>query len=400
MLDMVMAKVKAETANESEGMPFTPDQLVKVWGDMAAQVQNLSFTIQLGKTSLLIQEYVCVEPNTAMAKAMKAVPAGQKAGLDRLPNLPYVLACGLLPQAKMQTEQEMQDMVLKLVAAGMTKNANVPEATAKKITDQIAAISKTWTEQVTAVQFVVGGAPENTGAFGAAAVISCKESAKVRASLADCTDLATSLLAAMGEEEPDLAKLTVSYAKDAEKAGSASVDVIEFTHPSLAELGDEEKEGMKKVLGEDKIRILMSVPDEKTVVVAFGGGTAMLEEALKTAKGGGPIAKDAGVVEAMKVMPKQPTMVLVLDAAHLMDVARKAADALSAPIPPIALTGKTPIAIGGGVSDDMVHVVIYVPNDLVKDVVNTVKMFLTGMGGGAEPGPSRARPAPKGGESF
>ena len=91
---------------------------------------------------------------------------------------------------------------------------------------------------------------------------------------------------------------------------------------------------------------------------------------------------------------KQPQMVMMLDAAHALTVAKKVAEALGQQLPPIELTCKTPLAIGAGVTGSLAHVVVFIPNDLVKDIVSLIKTFT-----GGEPATAPAKPV-RGGESF
>jgi hypothetical protein len=204
-----------------------------------------------------------------------------------------------------------------------------------------------------------------------------------------------------------LADLKITYLKEAEKVDSVSCDAIEFTHPAITKLGAEEKVGLQKLLGDTKIRFLVAAPDGKTVVMTIGGGTAMMSEALKLAKGGGTIPKDAGVVEALKSMPANPEMVMVISAGNAIAVVKKAAEALDLPLPDAlsAITAKTPIAFGGGVSGDSVRAVFFIPNDLVKEIVvlwkkaaeETERLYRGARGaGGTVPTPPKIR----GGESF
>jgi hypothetical protein len=378
LLDMVAQQAKDMPRG---AMPFAPEQMFGMIGKMIAEMRELTMTIQLGKTGLIFQEYLSLDPAGSMGKAMAAFKPVAAAGLDRLPDLPYVLAFGAMSGPKNPMNKEFMDMLVKAIP-GVTD-----ETRAKIVT-----LQQNMEDQVTGMQLVLGGAPEGAGVFGLGAVISCKDSVKAKGLLGDAVETIMAVVA--GVTGSTDSPLKVAYVKDAQKLDGVSLDAITITHPKFAEMTEDDKAGMKKVLGEDKIRILVAAPDDKTVVVTFGGSTAMMTEALKAAKGGGTIPKDAGVVEIMKYMPKNPQAIIVLDAAHLLAAVRKGAEALGVggQMPPIQVTCKTPIAIGAGISGDTVHEVFFVPNDLVKDILNTVKTFMGIGGASSEVAPSPAAP--------
>jgi hypothetical protein len=395
LLDLMKAKM-----TEAPGpMPFSPDMIVGIWSKMLTELQAFSCTLQFGKTGLVFQEYVGFDPNGPIGQSMLALKPGGQAALDRLPNLPYVLAIGGLPGPKGPGEKEMVDLLLKALP-GLT------DATRAKITK----LQQDMEDQITGLQLVIGGAPEGSGVFGASVVLSCKDGEKVKGLLGDATETIAAVVQGLAGDDKNAAQLKVVYAKGAEKIGELSIDAITITHPDIDQLTEEQKQSMQKVLGEDKIRLLVASADNKTVVITFGGSTAMLLEALKTSNGTGTIGKDPGVVEVMKVLPANPRSVMVLNVANLMQVVQKAAAALGAPMPPIQLTSKTPIAMGAAVDGATARAVFFLPNDLVKEVVSLVRGFLGGMmGPGAGPNaapnaaPPGRRPAPppmRGGESF
>jgi len=101
------------------------------------------------------------------------------------------------------------------------------------------------------------------------------------------------------------------------KNGEGTWDVIEISHPEMAAMPEEQRTMMKTILGEDKVRILISSPDDKTVVFTFGGSKAMMEEAVKAATTGGSLPQDKGLTAAMENMPKNLVMVGAINGANI-----------------------------------------------------------------------------------
>jgi len=389
-LYMKFLQKATEMMGQGRGMPGPLGPMMKaymgVYQDVIKQVQGVGMGLRFTKTGLVIEEVATMVPDSVLGKAMAACAGRGPAKLDRLPNLPYVLAVGAVAGGAESAEADtaMLDAFLKAFNT-------LPEGLVAKLK----RVNTEMETQVTSSQVVIGGAPAGSGLFGFSCVMSCKDSDKLKASLAETTDVVQEMIKALIPDE-DVAKLQIAYAKGAAKSGSLSVDAIEVRHPQMDSMGEDEKGQMAKVLGEGKIRLLVAAPDKNTVVVTFGGGTAFLAEALKVAGGGGTIPKDEGVVEMMQILPKNPLMVGVIDVRNLLSVVRKGAETMGAgdAFPPIALTAKTPIGIGAAASGSSAHAVICVPNDLVKEVIGIVMQFVGGRGGRAEPAPA------PGGETF
>lgn len=362
--------------------------LMDMYTKALAMVDSLTYTVQIGKTGLTLNEYVTMAPDSPMGKALAGFKPTQTAALDRLPDLPYVLAVGGVSGPKVAAEQwEMIAPLLK----------NIPGFTDTMIS-KMKKLSQDLEEQITASQMVIGGAPENSGVFGFACVMTCNDSQKVKDAFAQVPDLVTDVIQSVTKDK-DITGIKIAYVKDAEKVDSLSVDAIEISHPNMAEMDEEDKAGMKKVLGEDKIRIFLAAPDKNTLVLTFGGSTTFLAEALKAAKGGGAIPKAQGVADVMKLMPKQPQAIVLLEAGHLLAVVTKGAEAIGIPIPPFQVDVKTPLAIGAGMTGQTAHAVIFIPNDLVKAGVQLWGQAVSGEAG-PRSSPARPRQPVRGGESF
>ena len=85
----------------------------------------------------------------------------------------------------------------------------------------------------------------------------------------------------------------------------------------------------------------------------------------------------------MKYMPENSTFLMLFSVSNLLDVIRmgvmatssdpQAAAMAAAMIPKLAC--KTPIAMGADSKGNTAHVVVYVPNALIKEVVQMVMTF-------------------------
>ena len=384
LLQGLLTKAMAQ-AQEGPAEFKTIANLLPMASNIISQLQALMYTVQFGKTGLMINEYVQFQPESPMGKALASVKGGASL-LGKLPNLSYVLAAGgVSGGAKVDAQMNILDALLKSLP-------NVPDATKERIRKNVLALD----EQVTASQFVLGGAPKDSGVFGFACVMTCKDAQKTKDILSDSAQTVADLIKAV-VADPDIQNFAVLYAKDAEKVDALSVDTIEITHPELTKMSPEDKAKLKTLLGEEKVRVMIAAPNNNTVVMTFGGSTTFLAEAIKTAKAGGTIESDPAVVEVMNLLPKQPSFVLLFNVSHVWDLLTEAMKATDneGTLPPIQITTTTPLALAAATSGSSVHAVIYIPTKLVKELVE-IGVGMLG-GGGAR---ATTQPATRTGGDF
>jgi len=361
--------------------------------DAMKDFAGVTIAARFTKSGVLLEMISTAKPTSPYAKLLKPRPAGPSV-LARVPDLKYVLALGSAPsdpQAVPEAAKPPADMlgwVLKMATEG-------------KITDaQIAKVTKLLTslgEQVKAIQLVGGGPPGETGLFGVSVVMDCKDVGKVKAALSEGVAALESVLKEMGGK--DAKGLKIAYQKGVEMVGTTPVDAISVSDPGLAEMDEKDRAEMKKVLGEDKIRVLLAAADDNTLVLTFGGSNAMMTKALATAKAAsGTILQAAGTAEATQHMPKQPEMLVLFNAGNLTDLllsAMKKMEPEEEAVLPFKLTCKVPLAIGVGVEKNAAHMAIYVPTKLVKEIA----ALAMGVLAGAKEGPV-APPQVPGGDDF
>jgi len=308
-----------------------------------------------------------------------------KVSLARLPNLPYVLAAGGVADQNEKAVDLSNKMTARLLS-GM--GLDFPEETTKRITKVSEAICR----QVTGVQVVVGGAPPGSGVFGLAYVLECKDANAAKAIVSDYVALILSMIRNIPEADPEFEKITISYVKKAQSVGNISVDAIVVSHPEMEDMDEEDREQMKAIFGEDKLRVLVAAVDDKTLVMTLGGSTAMLEAAIKAARGGGggKILSPGLSARIAKYLPAKTTCLCLFNAGNLMDVIAKGAQALGGegltPIP-FRIATKAPVVLAGGVTGKAHHVVVQVPSGLIKEVIQGIQKvlaekFLGGRGSG------------------
>ena len=376
-----MQQMQQQMAEEGQPMPPTPDMQIAglvapvmgFYRELISQMESVTAGVRLAQSGIVVEEMASFVPDSALGRMMAAYGVSDKPPLNRLPNLPYVLAMGaLIPEgeAKQQIVKLSQDMLEKILALpALAKLSDETKAKTRKLVAD-------YNNQVTGVQIVAGGAPEGSGVFGLSIVLQCKDAATLRGLLAEEVALADEIIKTL-IQGPEAQQLKLTYDRSIDSIGDGAVDSITVSHPELLELDEDERAEMTKIIGEDKIRFLVASADDKTVVVTFGGGKAFLAEALKAGKGGGTILTAAQTEQAMTLMPKNCSVLMLINVGNLFDVITTAMKVIDPDeVLPFRIKTKTPIAYGGGVTGGSGHVVLHIPNELIAEAVAVFKSMM------------------------
>jgi hypothetical protein len=403
-IQAIMKAASAQIEQDEPEMAGIVKLYFSLFGQLFEQLEAESGGIRIDKTGIIAEALDIAKPKSAMAKTWTIMGAAKTKGasvLNSLPSLPYVLAAGGAGEPGASGSVEMITKLVDDILAVEPLATKLDAATKAKTKKTIAGLM----DEIGDVQFVGGGAPAGNGLFGLAWSIKCKDSAKVKALLADKAALAETFIKALIDDR-EVQQLKITYSKGVETVGQIPVDSIEISHPEMAKMSARERTEMTKVLGEDKIRFLIAAADKNTVVITFAGSTAMTAKAIATAAGKGPIPTAKGTSAAMEALPKDPNALVFINLANLLDVIRTGMAAtiddpeqrqqMTAMIP--QLQCKTPIAIGLKAQKNTAHSVMFIPTALVKEIVpkiqQTMMMFMMGAMGGGQPQPAPDGPPP------
>jgi len=418
---------------------------------LVSQLDTVTAGLRLTETGLVCEYAVSWKPDSEIGKAIAAVTPPAAPPLNRLPNLPYVIAYGAGARGKPlgQAEQTFAfDMLDKMMSSGAFPKMDEEMLSALK---ELVSLTN---EEVTEVQFVAGGAPEGSGLVALGCVVGCNNSARVKDAIVEKVPAMINRLIEKAakeaekeprevEEQPVLqqpqddppqesaeanepqatqepaevqpatepseaapapeaaetgpatapaeSKVKLVVSKAAESIDGVPVDVVEIVlSPNVQEQAGQQ---LATMFGEEKLRIFLVNPDDKTLVVTFGGAKEFLAEAIRTAKAAdGDILATEGAVEAMRHMPRNTMALGLLNVGNLFELIGKIAAAMApeqAQALPFQVTCRTPIAFGGSVSGATQHIVYYLPTELVKEVSGIVGALMgRGMRHPPEPAPS------------
>jgi len=320
MADSADEKTDEKTAGQDRpfGMvELTP--ILKLYGTFLKQMDALAFGIKLGEKGISCNFYESVKPDTELAKVLAAYKPSSKPLMNRLPNLPYVLAFGASMagnregEAIADAEMQLMKMVLKALDLDISED----------LTEKIIKTSSEFNALVTSQQLVAGPA-NGEGLFGVSMVLEVTDSQKAKALLPTEFDLMTQLVQSLGKQKQvkELESLKFSYVENADTINDTVIDVIEVTCDELTNQSDDDKAEMKKVLGEDKILIRVAQVDPKTLVITFGGGKTFMATAIDSARKGGTIDKDPNVKKTLAELPANPIGTMIFSPQNLLSTER------------------------------------------------------------------------------
>ena len=377
------------------GGPAMMMQMAKMYQQYLDQIDGVTLGLRFSETGLISESLVDYKPGSMLARMVASYTPTDKPMMNRLPNLPYVLAGGMVTggldtRAYFTENIKVLEMMLSMGDLEMPAD----------LKDRIVNLGVALSEQITGVQFV-GGAPKDKGLFGYAMVIECKNAEKTKALLPEEVDLLTELIRkTIGQKEEELSSLEFKYVKGVETVAGVTVDAIEVIHEELVEMDEEKKSDLIEALGEDKVRFLVAQVDPKTLVVTLGGSKEFLSAAIEAAQKGGTIQSDPNVIKALKHLPMKNVFVMVFSAKNLFDTVqagmKKTGEDSDLP-EGFAFECETPIVMGSTVEGNSASTLLYVPTAAIKDIVKWIQAEMASMMGSMMGPP--AQPAP-GGSDF
>jgi len=387
----LMQMLEPQMAADADEMAPLLNTYFRIYREMLTQLDMVTLAGRFVDNGLVFEELISFQSDTPFGKALAAQKLMGKADLAALPDMPYVMAVSGAASTSQQNVEMGMDIINSLMASEPL--STMPD-------DLKGSIKKSYVDmmnQITGLQFV-GGGPKDAGLFGLSFVIKCKDSAKMKGILADDAQIVQRLIQHFGKDEPEAKDVTVKYVKGIETIGDVSADAIVISSAKIEGMSQEERDNIKTVLGEDKIHFRIASTDKNTVVVTIGGAGTFFAEAVKTAKANsGKIGKDMYAAAAMKHLPANRSMVMLFSTSNLFDLIGAGMKKVepNGPELPFRITTKTPIAMGVGKTGKSIHMVGFVPTELVKEVTGMAMMWFGGMMG---PGGGDAQP-PMGGES-
>jgi hypothetical protein len=188
---------------------------------------------------------------------------------------------------------------------------------------------------------------------------------------------------AEGEDaEEDAPEFTLTYTKSAETVDGLAVDRIDIGLPKEAAADPDVTNALTNLFGSSELNVLVAAADAQTVVLTFGGGDAMLTEALAKAKAAdGSVATEETATEMMALVPEDAFFVGVLDMKNLADVVGSAAEAVEpGGFFPLKYVEKAkPFVVYGTIRENRLEGGLHVPVEPIQQVSQSVQRSMQEM---------------------
>ncbi|MCD6364951.1 MAG: hypothetical protein J7M14_03665 [Planctomycetes bacterium] len=358
---------------------------------LTGQVDEITITARITSTGLAVDALATFVAGGELSRAFAAVKAPREVKLNRLPNMPYVLASSQQNSQNDAIQQFFQEYTTAMMG-------QIPMG------GKILKIAEQLQSQLTGVQMVMGGAPAGNGIFGIAIVCETKDTGAVKQALVDYASAYAEMMKGMFAFLPGGGpKLTIGHVEKAVTVEGIAADALVLSAPFIDEMDESGIAKVKKIMGEDKLRAFIAEVDDKTVVLSFGGSTAFLAETIKSARSPKPLLTAPVSATLAKYKADKTMIMMVLSAGNLMKVVLAGIEAMNPGMGgaiPFRLTTKEPVSFCAGLTDKSVHGVFYVPTKLVKEIYQTYQMVSMMRGGGGRRGRPGGVPPTMPKESF
>lgn len=366
-------------SGDEEAGAALAQSMLDTYREILEQIDGVTMALRLTRDGVVVESYSSFGEDTVMGRLLAAMQPGGEPLLNKLPNLPYVLALGaqVAPEdddAAQQLAQTREQFLADLM------NSEALAAIPQAARDQAEAALNTLGEQITGVQMYAGGSARGAGVFGVSCVMSVRDAGTAMGAIGQ---LAQAGQTAVTELAGDDEAFAMTYTRAVADVGDVEADGIVITFAEMEQMSPQERQMMGRVLGETRIVFYVVPVDDNTVVVTFGGGPEFLAEAVSAAAEGTPMMDDEAIARALEPLPDNPVAVTVISPQNLLDVIRAGFETLDQEMPPelerIELTTDTPVAAVRAIRGTGAHGALFIPTQLVADGVRFAQQM---MGGG------------------
>jgi len=375
-IDGVLKSAEQQFGNSSMGimfmfaMPAAPAGLwtlpqLSFYRYAFSQMDGMTVALRMEKTGLALDILAAWKPDSLFAKAYADQKPTPTPLMASVPDRGHVFAIAAA------TERGRHGVALEHKRVDAIVTSPMTQSLSKKWRAQFKQFGHKLADRVQQWELVVGGGGkrQDSGVFSVALVMRGKDADKIKPLVADMGKLfAGWFLEKVADGDANEA-VKVEYVKAAETIEKLPVDGMEFIHSEFS--GDDDREQLSKLLGEDKVRFLIATPDKKIIIVTMGGSKAFMAEAIKAARAkASTITRAKPAAESMKYMPTNATTLAVFNVGNLFEAMMNGAARMGDTTEvPFSLPCKTPISYGSAIVGRHKHGVLYVPTAVIKDVV-------------------------------
>ena len=359
MMQSMVAMQASRGAFAQKSAEMNKDQ-VDMFMDGAAA---MSLGIGLGESGVTFRGAIKAKPGTELAK-QTIVKVTADSLLEGLPGGAYVAAFGGITSRE-QLEAGMKS--LNMFVSMLSDVEGVNQEKAGMLKDHLEKMFMSMTGSHAVIESLE---PGPGGLIGATFIANTSDSAAYLDHSKKVFDLAKEMVNDAGDKIDDEVKKfidSITLEREAEEVAGVKVDVLMIDLAKLEDLDEEDIADIKKIIGDEGVKVRMAPANNTTVAIVFGGGTARFEQALKQAQSAAaPLAQDAGIQKMAALIPPQRNQVGYLAVDNAMNLVQnliKAADEEPLPFETPKVDAPLTFASTGG--DNWVRIDVIVPMDLI-----------------------------------
>ncbi|MBI4717003.1 MAG: hypothetical protein HY763_04305 [Planctomycetes bacterium] len=338
---------------------------------------SLGLGVSLKKPGLSLRLAMTSKPGSELSKQMKVKPTAESL-LKGLPGDKYMAVFGQTADpSQMKASMKAFDPYFGMLEA--------VEGIDKEKVGQLKSVVEEWLPMMSGLRGALRSTPDGSdGLFGASLLIDTSDAKKWLDLTGKAVELAKKLVTESTNEHIDAdvkkAVEAITFKADAEDAGSVKTCHLKFDVAKVAEMDDEEKEELGKVLGKDGLLLRLAAVDGNTVAVTFGGGAAGMGKLVEAAKKKeSPLDADAGIKKVATNLPAERASVLYLAVDQIIAGIQHVMKAVDEEELPVTMpTIDAPLAMSATGGDEWSRFDIFLPTELLVAAKNAGMAMMGG----------------------
>jgi len=330
--------------------------------------------LSLDDNGLGLRLGMTTKPGTDLHK-MTQVANTEESLLKGLPRGKYMLAGGEI------FDPQVMDQVFEHLDPYFEVSEEAETIDAERL-GRFKNVLKGWAKLHTAARASIEALPPGPdGLIGATLILGTTDSQKWIEAFTQVVDIGKKIVT---NEQVKQVLDALVHDPRAETSGDVKIHHLKFDLTQLEDTDEEDLEDVFTVIGKEGVLLRLAAADEKTVVVAFGGGAKRMNQVIEQAcKPDAPLDEDPGIKRVAALLPKSRNSVIYLALDNVVTLVRNIGKVLEEEDEFPLEVGElnAPLAVVGRGGEGWSQADIFVPTELMvaaKDAITT----MMGMAGG------------------
>jgi len=324
--------------------------------------------LSLDDNGLGLRLGMTAKPGTDLHKMTQGANT-EESLLKGLPRGKYMLAAG----------QILDPKAVDQVFENLDPYFEVPEEDEMLDREQLGKLKnilKGWAKLHTGIRASVEALPPGPdGLIGATLILDTTDSSKWIEAFTQVVDTGKKIVT---DEQVKQVLDVLIHDPQAETSGDVKIHYLKLDLTQLEDADEEQLGDVFTVIGKEGVLLRLAAADEKTVVIAFGGGAKRMNQVIEQAcKPGAPLDEDPGIKRIAALLPKSRSSVIYLALDNVVTLVRNIGKVLEKEDEFPLEVGEinAPLAVVGRGGEGWSQADIFVPTELMvaaKDAITTM----------------------------